>query len=513
MSDFDALGIEDMVAVGATDSREVRLWVRTTRPGVHEVEVWGDGGAGHGGTIELDPAPGADGTTSFVYPDEVAGAGPLEPCTRYRFRITREGKTLGEGAFETAPEGRADTPERFSFAVLSCHQPFDDDGNIDPRGLKMLSILDQVFRDHAVKRVFLVGDQMYTDYPKDHSLFDDDFFATVAPPGRKNILECTRAEVRDLLHRRFRAFWAIEPFRKLLASWPCYMILDDHEVVDNFGSAPEHSSKEWRALREGALDACFDYEAQLLTRHQLGRQRPDSFHYQLTYGNVGLFCLDLRSQRVNDGDELRAFGDEQVDALEHFLTSNGDKDVMMVVVSVPLMVFPDWLASAGVAITGEGSDAADRWSYPMIERSRRRLAQILCENQRRNPHQRTVLLGGDIHVGAVTRFNWKDPEIRDIYQLASSAVSNLEMALARKLGSLVPNLRAELEGEEQDVWARVELMKGISGADSNPFDKLNVGIVEMCRNGDGTTRVKLKLVGHDDGDPPRPKVVFETEPL
>lgn len=511
MSDFKALGIEDMVAVGATDAHEVRLWVRTTRPGAHELEIEGADGERHRGTVDLTPAPDADGTTSFVYPDAVTGAEPLRPTTEYRYRLTREGRVLGEGRFETAPAGPNDTPDRFSFAVMSCHQPFGEDGNIEPRSLKMLGLLDRVFREHEVKRVFLVGDQMYSDYPEEHSIFDADYFASVAPPGRKSIFECTRAEVRHLFQGRYRTFWAVQPFRQLLSRWPCYMIIDDHEVMDNFGSAPEH--RELQALKGGALDAFFDYQAQHLAGRPLGAERPDAFYYQLTYGNVGLFCMDLRSQRVNDGDELRIYGDEQLQALEGFLRDNADKQVMMLILSVPLMILPDWLARAGVAIAGEGSDAADRWSYVKAERSRRRLAQVLCEHQRRNPHQRMVLLGGDIHVGVVTRFNWKDPAIPHLYQLASSAVSNLEMAVARKLGSLVPQIDADLQTEDSELWASVELVRGIGGADDNPFDQLNVGIVEMARNGDDTTRVRLKLISHDDGDPPEPRMVFSTESL
>jgi len=40
------------------------------------------------------------------------------------------------------------------------------------------------------------------------------------------------------------------------------MMHDDHELFDNFGAAPELASAEYAALRQGALDASFDYQGQ-----------------------------------------------------------------------------------------------------------------------------------------------------------------------------------------------------------------------------------------------------------
>jgi len=47
----------------------------------------------------------------------------------------------------------------------------------------------------------------------------------------------------------------------------------------------------------------------------------------------------------------------------------------------------------------------------------------------------------------------------------------------------------------------------------NPYDQLNVGVVEMTRQPDGSLGVRLKLVTHDDADPPNPRTVFCSELL
>lgn len=505
MSDFDTRELGDMVAVGATDATGVRLWLRT-RAGAHDLEIW-NATARHGGTIELAPPPGSDGTTSVRYPDDFPGAAPLAPVTAYAYRVRRGDAVVGVGRFETAPAGAADTPSRFSFAVTSCHQPFDEDGTLYPPSLKMLEALDRALRDHDVKRVFLMGDQMYADYPEKLSLFDDAHFATIAPPGRRRLLDCTRAEVRALYQRRYRAFWSIERFRELLASYPCHAILDDHELCDNFGSAPEHADGAWEAVRAGGLDAFDDYQGLLL--HGRGAARPASFDYQVRYGDVGVYALDIRSQRRCRGDTTEICTPAQLDALEAYLAAADDLQVVLVIVSVPLAIFPSWVASLGARLVGQDSDAADRWSHPAAAASRHRLTSILHEQLRRRPAQRLIVLAGDIHIGCVVRLRWRDPGVPPIYQLVSSSVSNLLGPLVRKLGKVA----AHLDGSDDELWACAELLAGTAGAATNPIDQLNVGIVECRRDGGGRLDVRLKLVSHDDGDPPSPRTVFVSEPL
>src|SRR5687767_8218312 len=127
MNDFLSRSIAEAVAVGAVDARSARLWVRTTRPGPHEVEVWSQAER-HVGAVVLTPPANADGTASFAFPDDVPGAGALTAGTAYQFRIRRGDHVLGAGRFETAPASPDLAPAEFAIAFMSCHLPFDDDG-------------------------------------------------------------------------------------------------------------------------------------------------------------------------------------------------------------------------------------------------------------------------------------------------------------------------------------------------------------------------------------------------
>jgi alkaline phosphatase D len=511
-TDFDTRDLGDMVAVGATDTQGVRFWIRTSRPGPHVLEIW-NATSRHGGTLELAPPPGADGTTSVRYPDDVPGAEPLAPITAYAYRILRGDEELGTGRFETAPTGRADAPARFAFAATSCHQPFAESGELDRPSLALLEVLDGALRARDVKRVFLMGDQMYADYPIARSLFEPPHFATVAPPGRQSIHDCTREEIRALYQRRYRTFWSIEGFRNLLANYPCSAILDDHELSDNFGSAPEHAFAKWAAIHAGGLDAFHDYQGLLRAARPLDGARPSYFDFTERYADVGVYCLDVRSARHHDGESLHVYRDEQLVSLSRFLAASADLSVVLLISSVPLAVFPRWVASFGTRLLGRDHDAADRWNHPDAKRSRQRLTEVLFEHQRAHPDQRLILLGGDIHIGCAVQFVWRDREVRPMYQLVSSAVSNLIGRPRRKLAKSARQVDAHLGGEDDDLWERVTMMHPASSDEStNPCEELNVGVVSMEREATGRLAVRLELVSCD-GDPPAARTMFASEPL
>lgn len=484
-----------MIAVGAVDARSVRVWVRTREPGPHNVEIVSDGsGVRHYGIAALCPAFNSDGTTSFLFPDEIPGARDLESSTAFRIRVARGDNVIGEASFETAPANAASTPASFAFALMSCHEPFDEEGALHEEALATLNVLDGALRERNVKRVLLMGDQMYADYPTKLSLFDDAHLNSLMP-HRRSILECTRDEIRALYQRRHRAFWSIEPFRNLLRSYPCYPVPDDHEIRDNFGSAPADAEPPWQTVRDGALDAFDDYQGQLTGPSTAPRR--SSFDYSIAYGDVGVYGLDVRSQRRHDGERLHVCSDEQFTAFERYLHVSSALQVLMVVTSVPLAIYPSWVASLGARLLGRDSDAAERWSHPDATDSRRRMTSLLYEHQRRNPHQRVLLLGGDIHIGCAVKFIWRDPDVRPMYQLVSSSVSNLQEALRRKLGRIAPHLDPHLSGGADDLWERIELVHGVPEAKRNPFDGLNAGIVSMTKSADGTYDVTFELVSHD----------------
>jgi alkaline phosphatase D len=520
---FENEPLDLAVAPGATGAREARFWGRSAASGRHELSLFEQDGseAGRGralATFGFDVADAAsDGTWAVQYPGDDARAEPLEPATSYRFSVRHpaSGLELGEGSFETAPAGVDDTPQRFAIAVMSCHLPFDHDGALSDRACRLLEILPEALEQHGVKRVLMLGDQMYGDYPPSCSLFNPEYFARVAPPGRQSVLECSRDEVRHLYQQRHRIFWKHPAFSRLQARFPCHLIPDDHELIDNFGTAVDHSQPSWDNLRNGALDAVYDYQAARALAREHG-QRPDAFYQSFEYGTVAGFLMDLRSERRAYEDRIEVCSEAQWRALDDFLARQADKHVLFLGLSVPLLHVPDWLATAGMVIADCDGDLADRWTNPKMAESRDRLLHTIHEHQSRHPGQRLVLLGGDVHVGAVSRFAWSD-DARDTYQLIASALSNREGFLVRNLVELIPSIGAVV-GHDGNADFEGELLQPGSectadGGPFNPYGKLNVGLIEVERRSAQESTVRLMLLGCSDDGPAQAKVIFDSGPL
>jgi hypothetical protein len=421
---------------------------------------------------------------------------PLEPSSRYEYALfcERGSRLIAEGGFATAPESVGGAGERFSLAFMSCHQPFGVDGLPHEEGREMLRLLAREFRARNVVRVLLLGDQMYADYPNGFSLFDPAWFQKVAPRGRQSLFHCTRAEIRALYQARYRVFWAVPEYQRLLAGWPSYPIPDDHELCDNFGYHPEHASERWRAVHDGALDACNDYQSLRIFGEV---ERPSSLHFGFQYGPCAVFVLDLRSQRVATRDRVTVFQSSQLTELSDFLRRTSHLPVVCVGLSVPLVHVPNWVADTGVELAGQGSDAADRWEFAAARDSRNALVRALAAHRRAHPDQLFFLLGGDIHTGVVSSVELGESPAA--VQLVSSAVTNLESALHRGIARVLSRMQHRAETGEGAGRCRATLLAGEPGSRENPYPGLNVGFVEVRRVGHREWGARVELFGCDPG--------------
>ena len=358
-----------MVGVGMTKARSVRLWMRAEHPGDHEIEILPLENANDritvATTIPLDNK--TDNTHSVLYPDDFPGKPPLRALTGYAYRVTNRNDRMlvGEGRFETAPEHADQTPEEFSIAVMSCHQPFDTNGALSERNMRMLRVVPRVLEEHKVKFILLCGDQIYSDVPENFSLLNPHYACTKIVPGKNNILEWSQEEVRKAYQQRYRIFWSMEEIKYFYANYPCYPILDDHEIMDDWGSRKDHSTDKFRNLFFGAWQAYVDYQGSVIYENR--DESPHSLHYDFTYGNVGVFVMDVRSERVA-GTSNQLYGDEQFNDFEEFLDQNREKRVLLIVISVPLIHLPSWIVDLGASLFGNDVDFPDHWSYKKINR-------------------------------------------------------------------------------------------------------------------------------------------------
>lgn len=494
---FASAPIENMVAVGAVTPRAARVWIRAARPGRLVVRYGAERG-GRLASFEVDARGRADADNTLVVQLPHGEDAPLEAGCVYRFSVcyAGDGTVLGDGRFETAPESAAAAADRFAVAVMSCNQPFDDGGRPARAGAEMLAAAARCLETHATKLVLTIGDQMYVDYPPKLSLFEPAYFRRVAPPGRGGILDCTAEEVRALLQQRHRYFWNMEGWRRLHVRYACYPMLDDHELADNWGSDPAHLTPAWRAYRDGARAAFFDYQGSRVSR---GSVAGEDFDFDAVYGPLAIYALDVRSNR-RVGDDARIYSRKQHERLLDFLSTHRERDVVCLVLPVPVVHLPRWAAKLGRFLTPGNEDFSDRWSTAGHIDDRNRLLRALHRHQRENPEQRVALVSGDVHLACAHAIKWSDGT-RPLLQFVSSGITNevgRGTQLAAKL-SILANQKVVIGGS--DIEANVHLLDGAPKRHANPYTGLNLGLLELERDGSGRYGLRFLIYGHRHAEP------------
>jgi alkaline phosphatase D len=510
---FGAMEIQRMVGIGKTGSTSVRIWLRSPSTGEHTIEVWQSGSPKKKQTARFTiPDRGNDNTHSVQFPDDFQGLNPLRPLKRYQYRVlSKQDKTLiGRGRFDTAPAKPEDTPERFSIAVMSCHQPFDEtSAKLSEPSMRMLRLTKAALAAHDVRFILLCGDQIYSDHPKRRSLLDQHYTTTKlpysnTPYGKKHIVRWPAETVRKAYQQRYRQFFWMKEVMDFYARYPCYPILDDHEILDDWGSEAFHTvpsgNVDFAKLKTGALKAYIDYQASRVMAPI--ETIPGSFHYSFDYGNVGVFVMDLRTQR--SVKPRRLYAPEQLKDLKRFLAKSKDKHIILIVTSVPVVHLPDWLTTVGASLLGSKVDFPDHWSYKPNTPARDGFLRLIYNHQRKHPDQRVVLVSGDVHVGCVFGIEWEGTGGLTLYQFTSSAISNrMKKQYEVQASVWAPqlfSLSSHLEIGKAFPRGDVRLLRARQGSrKNNPFGGMNLGIINV-ETRKAKSYVTLKLIGYTDDD-------------
>lgn len=452
--------------------------------------------------IAARPSAAADHTLTVSYPDDFPEASPLRPATAYGFRVQAGGELIGEGQFETAPASVEDTPGRLCFGFASCHQPFDREGQPAADALAMLQAAHRALVAHEAKFLLLIGDQVYADTPACYSLHGPEHRRS---PARSALLGLPREEVRRRYHRQYRRSWGLPGLSTLISRRSTHCIPDDHEIVDNWGSHSRHSSPAWQTVAAGALDAYWDYQG---ARGGLSAGgRPDRLWRWFAWGSVAVFVTDIRGERHVTGGRGRVMSEAQVQALAAFLSENAHRHALFIVLGVPMVHIPGWLSALASRVLSGGSDIHDRWSSPLFRPQRDQLLGMLADHQLAHPRQQVSLLSGDIHAGWASTL--RQPGGPAITQFVSSALTNHSSSLSGAFARALLEVTSPLEREVAGL--HVAPLPGVRGG-KNPYGGLNLGLIEVIRQPDRTSRVCFKLIGQDPRDPTRPCVVFESAP-
>lgn len=375
----------------------------------------------------------------------------LKPGTRYCLGVAAsKGEasplTLGQDGrhgFRTLESN----PKCLTFGFYSCHMPFDAG---DIKRMSMWERLGELVEERRLAFLIGGGDQAYTDgddsvsiwkYLKKHAS------EVAALPAQK------RHEVMVSWYREiYRGYWGFERLRRVFANVPQYMIWDDHEIMDGWGSytkeelsnqldtwlTQEDKKRNLMLARDMFQAACQVYEEYQHCHNP--DTSPNVYDYAFAQGAAHFYVLDMRRNRdyADKKTDYRILGEAQFKRFTAWLQSleglGKDKVKALFVTSpVPVVHLRDWVVNqADLPWLGMADDLRDEWDHDSNYTERNLFLDALFETSERLGVP-VCILSGDVHVGAAFRLRSRKFTKATLYQLTSSAITYCKVPKALKL--------------------------------------------------------------------------------
>lgn len=377
-------------------------------------------------------------------------------------------------------------PAAFTFGFGSCHQPFEATGDTaltQHEGARIYAPMRALLEERNASFLLLVGDQVYSDGTNgidlsrwatdDHPTHDD---------GRPD------EELLEAYRELYRGYFNQADFRRLLETFPSYLMWDDHDIADSWGSRIIKTDTD-RRLFAAARRTFREY--QVPHNPPLHRPEDGAHHFSFTWGDVGFLALDLRNDR--DWSEGVILKDDQWAAIDRFLedATNRDLRTVFLVSTIPLIHFPPAIVRTLQWIPGgKGSDVRDRWDAHDFREQRDQLIGRIGAWQHARQGRQVVILSGDVHAGAA--FHVSDPETHgQFHQWTSSSMSAPGGALHRFVNSV---------GPRRVNWGESRTESSCIGSDA----RNNFGIVEVQPADGGGHHLRFDLYTRTRGGLARP---------
>jgi alkaline phosphatase D len=253
---------------------------------------------------------------------------------------------------------------------------FQNDGTEGDETYKEILKLHQ---KTPIDQLFLLGDQIYAD-----------------PTLMVGVSE-SFSDYVSTYHESF----GYEYFDTLLSKVPTSMLLDDHEIRNNWSQDLLYESSFLENREEMYKNGTKAYESWQHSRNP--RTKEGQYWYSQEHKGIPFFFLDTRTRRwLNPGKGLRktTLGDEQLSALLAWLESTKGKAVRFIASGIPFC--PDTI------------EAEDKWDAFDEERS------LILEFLRLEKIGKTIFLSGDVHLGVFSKMHCVEDESLEVLNLTSS---------------------------------------------------------------------------------------------
>lgn len=366
----------------------------------------------------------------------------------------------------------------FRFGLFSCHMPFVEsdisDKTVEIANMDMWTSMQSAFKKKPPAFLIAGGDQCYADGIPSLNIWKYLNKVMKQNKGKKGTLP-TEEDMLSWYRDIYRGYWGFDSVRSVFSSIPTYMIWDDHEMGDGWGSfylnASSGRDPEWDEIFPGFESHGYKIEdlKELLSRmEKAGKQAYQEYEhshnpltpegqydYDFSHENCAFYVLDGRGHRDINRDKNRILGDAQLQRFQQYVDGidNNKTDFLFVVSAVPMLHLCSGIANMENWITDKANlddDLRDSWEHELHDEERGELMKILFSAAARGI--RVCILSGDVHISAVFRIS--DGKNPDIYQLTSSAITyNVGTMLGRALGWGVADEGQTAEGHDYERLA------------------------------------------------------------
>lgn len=475
--------------VGHTTSNFCKLWFRTASPGEFIVFIFlrdddhnGDIFGGFKSVPYIpDNLPESVRKIPFKIEDFstdstiVINIDALEPSSEYVYALYgtdgHNSRILLGQDYPHSFRTLSAEAKQFSFGFYSCHMPYEESifGKTKIVNEEMWDCFYEMLNRHRNNLAYVIagGDQVYADGVDSLNIWN--YLNKRMRKDGDNIFP-TFEEMVSWYRDIYRGYWGFESLKKVFASFPIYMIWDDHELADGWGSFYLKDTKDnqlnkilpnWRDSDKGLnyedtinlLKNMFEAGKQVYWEYEHSHN-PDTgkniFDYTFIQGTTAFYIQDGRGNRDINKKTYKILGRKQLNRFINWLDTLESKEVkyLFIISAVPLLHLHGFLVNQdGNPIADWANlqdDLRDAWEHDTHKKERTMIMEALFNVSRKGI--KVSILSGDVHTAAVFRI--KDKESNNvIYQLTSSAITyNKSRIMGWLLGKGVPDEGLTPEG-------------------------------------------------------------------
>jgi alkaline phosphatase D len=427
--------------------------------------------------------------------------------------------------FRTMPAA----PFDLTFGFYSCHDHISAGGDAGawPHFFEQLE-------EAGARFVIGGGDQAYVDTNSNSGFPDiwvwlkdnkkallEKFVTGDGAPDKERI----ERYLLDIYRWFYRVYWSVPALREVYERFPQYMIWDDHEIMDGWGSLTnaerlgriagffeDKDTKSnqllvdlmWRA----ACRAYYEYEHSHNPATPIDLEDPDKcqWDYSFRHGNSAFYVLDMRGHHdveKNKGRKNRdpyiILGKAQFDRFTAWLDGAEAKsaEALFVVSPVPVVHWIDRLVN--YADLGEAKDDfMDEWGHESNHWERDELLQAIFERVSKTGAT-VAILSGDVHCASVFRMRHRKFPAAKVFQVTSSGISRKP---APKLSLLGISSGGPMMGNKEVSCERLYAMAG-----SKNFVLMRV--LSSAAGAETVVKADLNWPGGDAGEVTRRTIVLD----